>query len=90
MRMTPMTLSVSEARRQLNSLDQTLEECHVIYVTRHGRTVFAIVALSYFAGLMETLEILADPEAMTMLQEAIDDIRTGRLRDHEDVKKELL
>lgn len=84
------TLDISEARRQLNSLDQRLEETSVIYITRHNKNAFVAVDLAFFSGLMETLEILSDPDAMEMLQESIDDIRAGRLHDHEDVKKELL
>lgn len=84
------TLDISEARRQLNSLDERLEEEFVIYITRHNKKAFVMVNLDYFSGLGETLEILADPEAVQMLQSSFDDIRAGRLYDQDDVEKELL
>ena len=83
------TLDISEARKQLTTLDQRLKDEHVIYVTRHNKQAFAVVDLEYLSAVRETLEILSDPEAMRMLQESIKDIREGRLHDHDDVEKEL-
>ena len=40
-------------------------------------------------GLSETLEILADPDAMEQLRESIADIEAGRVRDLREVGKEL-
>jgi antitoxin YefM len=87
--MTESTLDISEARKQLNSIDERLKDECVIYVTRHNRQVFAVVNLEYLQAVKETLEILADPDALKMLQESISDIREGRLVDHDDVEKEL-
>ena len=39
--------------------------------------------------LSETLEILADPDAMEQLRESIADIEAGRVRDLREVGKEL-
>lgn len=58
-------------------------------VTRHIKKAFALVNLDYLSAVVETIEILNDPEAMRMLQESIEDIRAGRLHDHDDVEKEL-
>ncbi|HEY3245628.1 MAG TPA: type II toxin-antitoxin system Phd/YefM family antitoxin [Phycisphaerae bacterium] len=84
------TLDISDARKQLNTLDRRLREHRVIYITRHNKQAFVVVDSEYFSALLETLEVLADPEAIRMLQESIADIRAGRLHDHEDVKRELL
>ncbi len=43
----------------------------------------------YHSMIKETFEILADPEAMQMLQDSLADIRAGRTHDHEDVRREL-
>ena len=40
-------------------------------------------------GLSETLEILADPDAMEQLRESIADIEAGRVRDLREAGKEL-
>jgi PHD/YefM family antitoxin component YafN of YafNO toxin-antitoxin module len=88
--MATETLDISEARKQLSNLDEQLREKHVIVITRHNKGAFAAVDLDYLSSVRETLEILADPEALAMLQDSIADIRAGRLHDHEDVKRELL
>jgi PHD/YefM family antitoxin component YafN of YafNO toxin-antitoxin module len=87
--MPTATLDISEARKQLNSLDQRLRDERVIVVTRHNKKAFAVVDLEYWSAVMETIEILSDPEAMRMLAQSVEDIRAGRLHDHESVEQEL-
>jgi PHD/YefM family antitoxin component YafN of YafNO toxin-antitoxin module len=82
-------LDISEARKQLNSIDERLSDERVIYVTRHNKKAFAVVNLDYLSTLIETIEVLNDPEAMRMLQASLKDIRAGRLHDHKDVEREL-
>lgn len=83
------SIDISEARRQLNTLDARLSTEPVIFITRHHRKAFAVVNIEYLSAMMETLEIMSDPKAYAMLQESLNDIRTGRLHDHEDVVREL-
>ena len=83
------TLDISEARKQLNSIDTRLKDERVIVITRHNKKAFAVVDLEYLSAVMETIEVLSDPEAMRMLRESLQDIRAGRLHDHDDVEKEL-
>lgn len=87
--MSGATLDISEARKQFNSLDQQLASDHVICITRHGKEAFAIVDMEYLRTILETIDILSDPETCRMLQESLDDIREGRLIDHDDVLEEL-
>ena len=68
------TLDISEARKQLNSIDERLKDERVIVITRHNKKVFAVVDLEYLSTIKETIEILSDPEAMQMLQQSIADI----------------
>ena len=86
---TAPTLDISEARKQLNSIDERLKDERIIYITRHNKKAFAVVNLDYLSAVMETIEVLNDPEAMQMLQKSLDDIRAGHLHDHDDVEKEL-
>ncbi len=83
------TIDISEARRQLNTLGDRLSTEPVIYVTRHNKAAFAIVDADYISALVETLEIMCDPKSYAMFQESLQDLRAGRLHDHEDVKREL-
>ena len=88
--MSEATLDISEARKKFNTLDRDLQDDYVIYITRHNKKAFAVVNVEYLTTVMETLEILADPEAIRMLQDSIADIRHGRVFDQDDVERELL
>lgn len=88
--METSTLDISEARRQFSRLDERLREERVIWITRHNKKAFAVVDTDLLQTVLETIEILSDPDALSMLQEGLRDIRAGRLHDHEDVKRELL
>ncbi len=87
--MSGATLDISEARKQFSSLDQRLNEEPVVYITKHNRKVFAVVNLEYLSTVLETMEILSDPHALRMLEDSLEDIRQGRLHDHDDVEEEL-
>lgn len=88
--MTTTTLDISEARRQFTKLDERLRENRVIWVMRRNKKAFAVVDSELLQTVLETIEILSDPEACHLLQQGLQDIRAGRLHDHEDVKSELL
>ncbi len=83
------TIDISEARKQLNSLDQRLSKEPIIYVTRHNKNAFVIVDHGCMSAILETLEIMSDPISYEMFRRSLEDIRQGRLHDHEDVKREL-
>ena len=83
------SLDISEARKRFNTIDRDLKDRPVIYITRHNREAFAIVDIDYLESVMETIEVLGDPEAMQMLNESLRAIERGELIDQEDVEKEL-
>lgn len=82
-------IDISEARKQLNSLDKRLLSEPIIYVTRHNKNAFVVVDTECMSAMLEALEIMSDPESYRMFVQSLDDIRAGRLHDHEDVKREL-
>jgi len=88
--MYPPNVDISEARKQFNHVDELLREQPVITVTRHGKEAFALIDLEYLATLLETIEVICDPEAHATLQAGLRDMAEGRLTDHEDVKREML
>ena len=83
------TIDISEARRQLNSIDEQLSSEPIIYVTRHGKKAFAFVDVECISAMIETIEIMADPDSYEAFQKSLHDIRAGLLHNHEDVLKEL-
>lgn len=88
--MTGETLDITEARNQISHLGDRLRQERVIWITKHNKRAFAAVDSEFMETIFETLEVLNDPEALKMLQASLEDIKRGRLHDHDAVKKELL
>jgi len=63
------TYSVTEAQASLPAI---LKKAHseLIVVTRREKAVAYIVSAERMAGIVETLEIMADPEAMEAVRRA--------------------
>ena len=56
------TMSISDTRRQLTSLDLNREE--TVAVTSRGKRIYALMNWELSESLSVTLEILSDPELM--------------------------
>lgn len=83
-------LDIDEARRIFSELDDHLRSDPIIWITRQDKKAFAVVGTELLESVLETIEILADQPACEMIQRSLEDIRSGRLKDHADVKRELL
>ena len=76
--MTPLT----EARNRLSEIvDDVVATGSDFVITRHGRPSAVILGHDEYEALLETLNILSDPETMADLAEAEVDLATGNLVD---------
>lgn len=89
-----INLPISEARNQLNRMSDELkqkQEC--VQVTKNGHPVLAIMPWELYESLIETIEVMMDPEVMEVLRQDIKDRREGRGNDDaipwETVKEQL-
>jgi antitoxin YefM len=84
------TLSISEARAKFLDLADSLGESReVLQVTRRGKPVLAVLPWDVYESLLETLEVMVDPEAMAAIRE--DMANPGRTDgiSWEEAKKEI-
>ena len=65
----PSTYSVSEAQAQLPTLLKRAEN-ELIVITRRDKTVAYLVSAERMEAIVETLELIADPQAMKALRRA--------------------
>jgi len=72
------TYSVTQAQSQLPSLLRKAEGGEPVRILRHNRTVAYLVSRERMEAIVETMELLANPEAM----KAVAAHRSGRLRFH--------
>lgn len=86
------TYSISEARNHITRLPEELDgdqEDRLATVTRRGKPVLAIMTYGLYDAIMETLDVLGDPELMASLRSGIQDMKNGNSGSWEDVKSEL-
>jgi antitoxin YefM len=82
------TVPFTEARSRLTELLDEIERVHEhVVITRNGRPSAVMMAPDEYDSLMETLEVLADHEAMGDLAASQDDVNAGRVFELEDVKR---
>ena len=84
-------LTISEARRMLLNLPKRLARApeRAMTITRRGRPVLAVLPWEFYESLVETLDVLSDPEMMLALRESIADLKHGRLVSNAEAKKRL-
>ncbi|NER24659.1 MAG: type II toxin-antitoxin system Phd/YefM family antitoxin [Symploca sp. SIO1B1] len=84
----PKYLTITEAQQQLPELPDKLALEPAI-ITKDGQPVIIALSLQQFESLLETVEILSDPEFMTQLQEGIQQADSGETITLEQLKAEL-
>jgi len=85
------TLPMMEARSRLTQLPEEFErnpEAGAVTVTRRGKPVLAVIPWDLYDSIVETLEILGDPELMKTLRRGIQ-ARKGRTYTTAEVRKAL-
>jgi antitoxin YefM len=84
----PRFLTITETRKQLLDLPNQLTDEPVI-ITKHGKP--AMVALGYeqFESLMETLEVLSDPDLVATLRQSMAQAERGETISLEDAISRL-
>lgn len=83
------TMSISETRKRINSLEHDMAYDDTITVTNHGKEVFALLRWDTYESIEETLEIISDEAAFNELRAGIQQFKNGELVDFEDFKKSI-
>jgi antitoxin YefM len=88
--MLETTYSISEIREEITRLPEHFaQEPEAIAVTRHGKPVMAILPWELYESLMETLEVMSDPELMAAFRQGVKELEEGKGRPWEEVKRDL-
>lgn len=86
-------MTIVEARRRLTQLPEEFADgTSAITVTRRGKPVMPLMPFELYDALMETLEIVGDPQLMQelLVQElraGIEEARNGRTSSWQNVKQ---
>ena len=80
---------ISSAKARLLELIRQVEENHDnVVITKKGLPKAVLVNYEDFAGLLETIEILADPKTLRGLKAGLQDVKAGRVVRLEDAFSE--
>jgi len=86
------TLTITEARKELLTLPERFTEdkdLKSIIITKRGAPVFDVVPHGYIETIVETLEIMSDPDQLEALKQSVKDVENGRLFTTEEVEEKL-
>jgi antitoxin YefM len=78
----PITKAKSNLLDMVRSLSKKKD---TIAITKNGVPEAVLVSIDTYEGLMETIEILADTEAMNIIRSSIKDEKAGNLRSEDEV-----
>ena len=84
-------LTISEARKALLDLPEQLARSseRAVTITRRGQPVLAVLPWEFYESIVETLDILGDPEMVAALRASLDDLKRGRVISNAEAKKRL-
>ena len=85
-------LAMAEARKQLPKLADALEkhpEIGAVKITRRGKPVLAVLSWDLYESVVETMEIMSDPEMMAAFRQGVKEMEEGKAIPWEQVRKEL-
>ena len=82
-------IPITEARNKFMKLPGQVGKDQIIAVTRRNKEVMAVMSWELYEGLLETLEILSDPEMIKHLRTAIEDVKAGRTYSLSDAYERL-
>ena len=70
------TYSIKELQRETAAAVRAAESGALVTITRHERPVVHVISAERLGGMIETMELLADPKFMARLKK----LRAGKLK----------
>ena len=78
-------LPITKVKKEfLDVIKEMVEEESTITVTKNGMPVGVLMTSERYEGLLETIEILADPKIVKALKASERDFRAGKVHTHKD------
>lgn len=79
-------IPITQAKSKLLDMVRAIHDRGDTYaITKNGVPEAVLISMRKFEGLLETIEILADQEAMIQLRDSMADVKYGRVVDADEV-----
>ena len=82
-------ITITQARNRLMKLPDKTADNEIIAVTRRNKEVMALMSWELYEGLLETIEILADPEFMGQIKKGLENIELGKTYSVKEARNRL-
>lgn len=83
-------IALSEAKARLSEIMKEVSETRdMVTITKGGTAAGVLLSTEEYESLIETLEILSDPDLMTALRQAEKAAGKGKMLSHEEIWSEL-
>src|SRR5687768_14492203 len=78
-------------RQRLTGINRELQKSPetVIRVTHRGKPALAVMSAELYDGIVETLDVMSDPEAVEALRGSLADLEGGKVRSLDEVARRL-
>jgi prevent-host-death family protein len=77
---------ITQAKSKLLDMVRSIHDQDDSFViTKNGVPEAVMISMKKFEGLLETIEILADQEAMIQLRDSMADVKQGRIVDADEI-----
>ena len=83
------TITATEARHNFADLLREAES-EVVQITQHNKPTAAVMSWEIYETLLETLEILIDPNTYSNIRAGIYDIDANRMTKWEEVRSRII
>ena len=84
------TMSLKELRPELPKVIARIDgKLDRYIVTKRGKPMVVMLSIEDYESLMDTLDLLTDPQAMADLRKGEEDIRKGRTHSWAEIKASL-
>ena len=88
--MAKKTIPITEGRKKLFKIVEEIQKPDTYYTfTVDGKPQVVLMSKDEFDSIMETMEILSDPEIVKDLKKADEDFKKGKYSSWEEVRKKL-
>src|SRR5277367_2673536 len=84
------TISVKDLRPSLPAVMDLVEKrLERFIVTRRGKPVGVLLGVEDFEGLLETIDIMKDPALLKRLKRASAEVKAGKTRSLDEIRRSL-
>ena len=83
-------MPITEARAKLTQVANDLVDSQdTVTVTTRGKPVMTLIGYEMYESIMESLEVMSDPELMAQLRKSLREARSGDVIGLDHVEREL-